>query len=118
MPSPVIWLSTVHPILPRSVDWAESGREGATDDALVAKHRGLNQTPAIIARAALPAYASMFHNRREMFVTRRCGGFTWNGRYPWWNDDRRVRMTLGDSIVDSLTVIRASAVIDATSASI
>ena len=49
----------------------------------------------------------MLHNRREMFVARHCGGFTWNGRYPWWNDNRRVRMTLGDSIVDSLTVIRA-----------
>jgi hypothetical protein len=32
---------------------------------------------------------------------------TWNGRYPWWNDDRRFRVTLGNSIVDSLTVIRA-----------
>ena len=49
----------------------------------------------------------MLHNRREVFVARRCGGFTWNGRYPWWNDDRRGRMTLGDSIIDSLTVIRA-----------
>ena len=49
----------------------------------------------------------MLHDRREVFVARRCGGCTWNGRYPWWNDDRRVRMTLGDGIVDSLTVIRA-----------
>jgi hypothetical protein len=60
----------------------------------------------------------MLHNRREVFVARRCGGFTSNGRCPWWNDDRRVRMTLGDSIVDSLTVIRAIRVIDATPASI
>ena len=49
----------------------------------------------------------MLHNRREVFVARRCSGLTWNGRYPWWNDNRRLRMTLGDSIVDSLTVIRA-----------
>jgi hypothetical protein len=38
-----------------------------------------------------------------MFVALRCCRFTWNGRYPRWNDDHRFRVALGNSIVDSLT---------------
>jgi hypothetical protein len=41
-----------------------------------------------------------------MFVALRCCRFTWNGRYPRWNDNRRFRVTLGNGIVDSFTVIR------------
>jgi hypothetical protein len=44
-------------------------------------------------------------NRRERFVALRGCRFTWNGRYPRWNDDRRFRVTLGNSIVDNFTVI-------------
>ena len=44
-----------------------------TDDCLVAKHRHLNQAPAIIARASLPIHASMLCN----------GPKSLSGNYPF-----------------------------------
>ena len=44
---------------------------------------------------------------REMLVALRRGGFIWNGRYSWRNDNRGFRMTFGDSVVDGLAIIRA-----------
>jgi hypothetical protein len=42
--------------------------KSSADDGLVAKHCRLNQTPAIIARASLPAHAPVLRDGREMFV--------------------------------------------------
>jgi len=39
--------------------------KSSADDGLVAKHRGFNQTPAIIAGTSLPAQMSMLRNGRE-----------------------------------------------------
>ena len=69
--------------------------KSSADNGLIAKHRRLNQTPAIIARASLPAHASVLCNGREMFVALRGFCFTCNGRNPWWNNDRRFWITLG-----------------------
>ena len=76
-------------------------------DGFVAKHRGFNQAAAIIARTTLPAHASMLCDRREMLVALCRCCFTWNGSGPWWNDDRRFGVTLGNGIVDGLAIIRA-----------
>ena len=82
------------------------GVKSSADDGLVAKHRRLNQTPAIIARASLPAHASMLCDDREMFVTLRSCRFTCNGCYPWRNNDRRFWVTLGNSVIDDLAIVR------------
>jgi hypothetical protein len=82
------------------------GVKAPADDALVAKHRGFNQTPAIMTRAALPAYASMLCNRREMFVALRRLSFHLERPLSVVECDRRVQVTLGNSIVDSLAIIR------------
>jgi len=82
------------------------GVKSPADDGLVAKHRCLNQTAAIIARASLPAHASMFCDSGEMRVALRGRRFTCNRCCSWWNNNRRFRVTLGNSVVDSLAIVR------------
>jgi hypothetical protein len=49
----------------------------------------------------------MLFNGREMFVAvRRCRSVC-NGCHPWRNNDRRLRMTLGDSVIDDLAIVRS-----------
>jgi hypothetical protein len=81
------------------------GVKSSADDSLVAKHRRFNQTSAIIARASLPTHASMLCNGLEMFVTLRGCRFTCNGCNPWWNNHRRIWVTLGNGVIDDLAII-------------
>src|SRR6202041_291053 len=53
--------------------------KSSADDGLVSKLRRLNQTPAIIARASLLAYAAVLCNGREMFFTLGRVGLALNG---------------------------------------
>jgi hypothetical protein len=80
--------------------------KSSAGDGLVAKHRGFDQTPAIIARASLPAHASVLGNGRKMFVALRGCHFTCNGCNPWGNDHRCLRVTLGNSVIDDLAIVR------------
>src|SRR5579863_5238400 len=55
------------------------GVKSSPDDGLVAKHRGFDQTPAVVARASLPAHASMLCDGPEVCVTLRGRRFNCNG---------------------------------------
>src|ERR1700735_835622 len=108
MPRPVIRLSTLHPTFCLGPLIGQSPCvKSSADDGLVAKHRRLSQTPAIVARASLPAHASMLCNGREMFVTLRRCRFVCNGCDSWWYDHRCLRVTLGNSVIDDLAIVRA-----------
>ena len=48
----------------------------------------------------------MLSNGREMDVTLRGCRFTCNGRDSWWNNDRRFWVTLGNSVLDDLAIVR------------
>jgi hypothetical protein len=53
-----------------------------TDDSLVAKHRGFNETAAAIAGTPLPSNASMFFNHPEMLIALRRPSVTRNRYSP------------------------------------
>jgi hypothetical protein len=106
MPRPVVRLSTLHPTFASVRLIGQSPRaKSSVDDYLVAKHRRLNRTPAIIARASLPAHASVLCNHCEMLVALRGCRFIRNSRDAWWNDDCCFRMTLDNDLVDDLAIL-------------
>ena len=78
-----------------------------TDDCFVAIHRGFDQAPAVVARAALPADAPVLSDGLEMSVALCCRGLVRNGRRPRWDNDRSLGMTFGNGIVNGFTIIRA-----------
>ena len=49
----------------------------------------------------------MLCNGHKMFVTLRGCRFTCNSCYSWWNNDRRFWVTLGNSVIDNLAIVRA-----------
>ena len=49
----------------------------------------------------------MFCNGREMFVTLRDCRLICNGCDSCWNNDRRFWVTLGNNVIDNLTIVRA-----------
>jgi hypothetical protein len=60
----------------------------------------------------------MLRDYREMPVTLRCRVLARNRSRPGWNDDCGCWMPFGYGVVSSFAIIRASAVNDATPASI
>ena len=83
------------------------GVQPPADDGLVAIHPRLDQAPAIVARTTLPADPSMLPDRCNMLIALRPRGLTRNGRCSWRDDNRGARVTIGNSIVDGLTIICA-----------
>src|SRR5436309_2482065 len=77
-----------------------SGVKTPADDGFVSIYPGFGQAPAIVARTALPAEAPTLCNRREMSVALRCRDLARNGCRPRRDDNCRLWMTIGHSVVN------------------
>ena len=72
------------------------------NDSLVSVHCRFDETASTISRAALPIDTPMLGNRLQMRIALGRRDFTQNRCRPRRDDDRRVGMTLRDSIIDHL----------------
>jgi hypothetical protein len=72
------------------------------NDSLVSVHCRFDETASTISRAALPIDTPMLGNRLQMRIALGRRDFTQNRCRPRRDDDRRVGMTLRDSIIEHL----------------
>jgi hypothetical protein len=84
--------------------------QGIADHAFVSTDRGLDFGPPIIAARLLPAHPTVRDDLLDMSVPL-CrsgrGGRTRNCGCSRRHDDSGIRMTLGDSLVNSVLIVRA-----------
>ena len=80
------------------------GEESPSNDGFVPIHRSLNEASSVVARTTLPADATMIFEGCNVLIALRRPTRTRN-RCRMRNDDVSIRLPIGYSVVDSLTII-------------